>query len=88
MSKPEFTKRCPNVEVNILETTDAKIESKIVKGSVDIGITAMPILSPDIDYVELAKEQIVICVPATHSLRIGKDLSNNSITNPLLLQAS
>lgn len=82
---PEFQKRYPGIEINIIEGINSLIETEMLKGNLDICIETLPIETNGIDYKILDDDPIIIAVPESNPLCKKFDLSENSPNTPYLL---
>lgn len=66
---PSFTERFPSVRVMLYEETYDDLDSMLLRNEIDIGILKSPqTLSPDITYLPLFGEELVLVVNADHPL--------------------
>lgn len=65
---PEFAKRHPGIEVNLVEDTSAKLERFTSEGAVDFSLLSMPIEDPTLEYRPFITEEICLAVPNHHRL--------------------
>ncbi|MGU0172345.1 LysR substrate-binding domain-containing protein [Escherichia coli] len=59
------------IELVSLITTQQ--EEKIRRGELDVGLMRHPVYSPEIDYLELFDEPLVVVLPVDHPLAHEKD---------------
>lgn len=83
-----FGTQHPNINLELLSVDAAACEEMIEKGQVDIGIYTTPIMSPHIEYVPLEKDQLILVGNRNSAILQGKDLTGNSVDNPLVLEAA
>jgi LysR family hydrogen peroxide-inducible transcriptional activator len=64
----EYTRRFPNVELNITDGTIEEVSTKIFGQQLDMALVVLPFSGPGLEKVELCQESFVIAVPARHKL--------------------
>lgn len=57
---PEFKKRCPKIQIEIIEASSEELEKLIAEGMVDVGILHPPIMNRRLDSFELSSDRFVI----------------------------
>lgn len=82
---PEFLRNYPGIEVKIVEGKNDFFEDALKNNSIDLCILSLPIISAEIDYELISEEMILLVVPQDHPILQGKDLEDNSVYNPLLI---
>lgn len=83
---PEFKKRYPGIELQVVEGHSQFLEEEILKNHIDLAIGTLPILSPELDFELLSDEPIILAVPAEHPIAQGYDLSLNTPFTPYYLE--
>ncbi|MDY5842601.1 MAG: LysR family transcriptional regulator [Peptoniphilaceae bacterium] len=63
-----FKKINPYVNVNILEGSLAELDRYLNNGEIDIAVTILPISNPNISYVRLYEEEILLAMNKDHPL--------------------
>ncbi|WP_352403044.1 LysR family transcriptional regulator [Pyramidobacter sp.] len=59
---PEYSRRYPNIKIQIEQNLTASLEKGLLMGDIDVFIGTTPVSSPYIQYKPLAQEQICIVV--------------------------
>ena len=80
-----FGNKYPNIHLEVLSVDSAACEEMLIKGLVDVGFYTTPIVSPEIEYVPLQKDQLVLVTNRNSPVVRDKDLTGNSVDNPLVL---
>ncbi|AUY76553.1 LysR substrate-binding domain-containing protein [Escherichia coli] len=62
----------PSAEVSLITTQQ---EEKIRRGELDVGLMRHPVYSPEIDYLELFDEPLVVVLPVDHPLAHEKEIT-------------
>lgn len=83
---PYLKKTEPSLTVQIHEAADGDMEQLIKKGTVDAGILGSAIMSSELFSEVLAKEKLLLAVPAQHPVLAGIDTSGNTLDHPCVLQ--
>lgn len=83
---PEFKKRYPGIELQVVEGHSQFLEEEILKNHIDLAIGTLPILSPELDFELLSDEPIILAVPAEHPIAQRYDLSLNTPFTPYYLE--
>ncbi|MBR0256365.1 MAG: LysR family transcriptional regulator [Synergistaceae bacterium] len=89
---PAFSRKYPNVKVNVFEGTSDAIDAKLLEGDIDLAFYSKPHESnPHITYETLAHEELLICTCRNHmagkfAVNGGLDLS--AIRNERLILLS
>jgi DNA-binding transcriptional LysR family regulator len=65
---PVFKQRYPGISINLEEGITEKLEECAVTGITDFSIVLLPLSYPTLAYEELFKEEIILALPANHSL--------------------
>ncbi len=67
---PVFSRKYPNVKVNIFEGTSAVIDVKLLEGDIDLAFYSKPHeLNSHIEYETLASEELLICTCRNHKVK-------------------
>ena len=89
---PAFSRKYPNVKVNIFEGTSAAIDVKLLEGDIDLAFYSKPHESnPHIEYEVLAPEELLICTCRNHmagKLAAGGKLDLSAIRDERLILLS
>ena len=85
---PVFKKKYPGINIKLIEGTYSFLEDQLLKGYVDIILTATPTSSKEIEYKILAEEEVFLIVPEDHELIKGIDISENSLDNMIEIDVS
>lgn len=83
---PAFRTRYPGIELRVCEGHSQYLEEEILKNHIDLAIGTLPIFAPDLDFVSLSDEPIILAVPADHPIALEYDLSANSPSTPYYLE--
>lgn len=83
---PKFLKTHPGIEVKIVEGKNADFEKMLREGAVDLCIQSLPIMSMEIDYEIISEELVLLAVANNHPILDGKDLRENSVYHPVLIE--
>ncbi|HAG04422.1 MAG TPA: LysR family transcriptional regulator [Lachnospiraceae bacterium] len=76
MVLPEFRKQYPNIELTLTEAPSSRLETMLERGEVDICLMNLPIKSRNIEYEEITKENILLCVPPNFPENLVHDGKN------------
>ena len=63
---PIFYKMYPNVEFILFEEHADKLEQLLLDGIVDVIIIKLPLMLPNIEYIHLCEEELLLSVPCDH----------------------
>ena len=80
---PAYKKAYPKIDIEIVEGNNSLLEQKLLQGTVDYIVSSLPIINTGIEYESIREERIYLIIPQKHPLLEGKDLTDNSIFNPL-----
>ena len=83
---PAYRKLYPGIDLQIREGHSQYLEEEILKNHIDLAIGTLPVLAPDLDFVFLSDEPIILAVPADHPIAREYDLSLNSPATPYYLE--
>ena len=61
----------PHIALRITEGTNSVIEPQLVNGQLDLAVLAWPVMAPELNEVDLFKEDLVLIVDKTHELAQG-----------------
>lgn len=76
---PLFRRKQPNTRVELVSLITTEQEDKIRSGELDIGLMRHPIYSPEIDYLELLHEPLVVVLPVDHPLAKAEKVSASQL---------
>lgn len=65
---PAFRRIYPNIEVLITEAHMRKQERLLTEGHVDLAFLSLPLENPDIPYLNVMEEEILLAAPAGHPI--------------------
>lgn len=65
----EFLCKYPNFTITLEEGNSEYLESKLIKGEIDIALLTLPINYKSINYEEISREEIVIAASKRHSIK-------------------
>lgn len=74
------------VRLEYLDMDARRCEEALIKEEVDLAIYTDPVISDKIEYMPLAEDPLVLVVPRGNALTEGRDLKDNSLTNPLEME--
>lgn len=77
----------PGVQLEYLDMNTIRCEEALEKEEADIAIYTDPVISDKIEYMPLEEDPLTLIIPKDHALMAGRDLSLNSLSNPLELKA-
>lgn len=80
-----FTKIYPALQLSIVEESSFELRQLLEKGELDLGIINLYHPSPLLETLALGKEQIVACLPLTHSLANRSSISLSEIKDELFI---
>ena len=63
-----FRLRQPDTLIELVSLITTQQEEKIRRGELDVGLMRHPVYSPEIDYLELFDEPLVVVLPVDHPL--------------------
>ncbi|WP_046212704.1 cidABC operon transcriptional activator CidR [Paenibacillus wulumuqiensis] len=63
-----FHQMYPNVTIQLFEDGGKKVESDVVNGSLDIGVTVLPVTENILEYFSFTEEKLNLIVPNNHRL--------------------
>lgn len=64
----DYTRKYPNVELNITGGTVQDVAAQMWSGVLDLALVVPPLSSPALEKIQLFEESFVIVVPASHAL--------------------
>ena len=74
---PAFQEKHPNVKVTLFEGNSDDNDRRLLEGQVELAFYSMPSeANPKIEYVPMAREELLICAPKGHSL------ASRAVPNP------
>ncbi|WP_103106313.1 LysR family transcriptional regulator [Brevibacillus reuszeri] len=79
----EFHRTYPKLSLSVIEST--KILEQIIQGTIDIGVTTMPVSDERMTVIPLFHEEFALAVPAGHSLAIDKAVPFSQLKDLKLL---
>ncbi|MDM2905804.1 DNA-binding transcriptional regulator HcaR [Citrobacter sp. Cpo015] len=65
---PLFRLKQPDTHIELVSLITTEQEEKILSGELDVGLMRHPVYSPDLDYLELIHEPLVVVLPVNHPL--------------------
>lgn len=65
---PAFRHKYPNIEVSITEAHMRKQERLLTEGHVDVAFLSLPLENPDIPYLKVMDEEILLAAPLDHPI--------------------
>jgi DNA-binding transcriptional LysR family regulator len=65
---PVFQNQFPNVKITVHEQNSEALEDLILSGEIDLAFFSLPILRPNIDYVLIKNEEILLIMSPGHPL--------------------
>lgn len=65
---PAFRRKYPNIEVSITEAHMRKQERLLTEGHVDVAFLSLPLENPDIPYLKVMEEEILLAAPIGHPI--------------------
>lgn len=72
---PLFRLKQPETHIELVSLITTEQEEKILRGELDVGLMRHPVYSPEIDYLELIHEPLVVVLPVNHPLAQEKTIS-------------
>lgn len=81
---PKFREKFPGIEVIFVEGTSSELEDLAIKGSTDITIMTLPIKDDLFNYESIAKEEILVALPANQALCKNSIKSDSSKNRPTI----
>lgn len=63
-----FLKRCPDVDLLLIENTTARLVESLQSGDLDLALLSLPISNQDLICSELFREPVLLAVPPKHDL--------------------
>ena len=82
---PAFSKKYPNITIDVTEAHMAELEKRLLDGSVDICMSTLPISLDILDYEEIFDDPIVIGVSRDTAFARQFDLSGNTLFTPYVI---
>ena len=82
---PAFTKRYPDITIDITEAHMTELERLLLDGSLDICMSTLPISIDILDYEEIFDDPIVIGVSRDSDFARRFDLSENTLFTPYII---
>ncbi|WP_312113158.1 LysR family transcriptional regulator [Brevibacillus reuszeri] len=79
----EFHRTYPKLSLSVIEST--KILEQIIQGTIDIGVTTMPVSDERMTVIPLFHEEFALAVPASHSLADEKAIPFSRLKDLKLL---
>ena len=65
---PLFRLKQPDTHIELVSLITTEQEERILRGELDVGLMRHPVYSPDLDYLELIHEPLVVVLPVNHPL--------------------
>lgn len=65
---PLFRLKQPDTHIELVSLITTEQEEKILRGELDVGLMRHPVYSPELDYLELIHEPLVVVLPVNHPL--------------------
>ncbi|WP_204526160.1 DNA-binding transcriptional regulator HcaR [Citrobacter cronae] len=72
---PLFRLKQPDMHIELVSLITTEQEEKILRGELDVGLMRHPVYSPELDYLELIHEPLVVVLPVNHPLANEKAIS-------------
>ncbi|MCL5518636.1 DNA-binding transcriptional regulator HcaR [Citrobacter cronae] len=72
---PLFRLKQPDTLIELVSLITTEQEEKILRGELDVGLMRHPVYSPELDYLELIHEPLVVVLPVNHPLANEKAIS-------------
>ncbi|MDM2933123.1 DNA-binding transcriptional regulator HcaR [Citrobacter sp. Cu233] len=72
---PLFRLKQPDTHIELVSLITTEQEEKILRGALDVGLMRHPVYSPELDYLELFHEPLVVVLPVNHPLASEKAIS-------------
>lgn len=72
---PLFRLKQPDTHIELVSLITTEQEEKILRGELDVGLMRHPVYSPELDYLELIHEPLVVVLPVNHPLANEKAIS-------------
>ncbi|QBX83078.1 DNA-binding transcriptional regulator HcaR [Citrobacter tructae] len=72
---PLFRLKQPDTHIELVSLITTAQEEKILRGELDVGLMRHPVYSPELDYLELIHEPLVVVLPVNHPLASEKTIS-------------
>lgn len=82
---PLFNKKYPGINIDIVDRTNSGFINELSKGIITLAFCALPLDNQDLNYEYLSSAHIVVYIPQNHPILRGRDLTDNSIENPLVI---
>jgi LysR family transcriptional regulator, hydrogen peroxide-inducible genes activator len=83
---PDFQKAFPEVDVQLVEDSTARLVEKLQSGDLDIAVASLPVKNPDIICSELFREPLFLAVSKGHPLADKSAVDLRAfVDEPLLL---
>ena len=74
-AKLRARKIVPDTLIELVSLITTQQEEKIRRGELDVGLMRHPVYSPEIDYLELFDEPLVVVLPVDHPLAHEKEIT-------------
>ena len=81
-----FLEQYKDIKLELQDASAQKCEQMIERDEIDIAVYTDPVCSHKIEYVPLIKDKLVIAVPKDYFLLKDKNITGNSLSNPLELE--
>ena len=75
---PVFKEKYPGIEFSLVEASSTKLETLLLKGSVDLCLMNLPLSSPNIAYEKISCEKILLAAPP--DFKYEKNTRNESMS--------
>lgn len=72
---PLFRLKQPDTHIELVSLITTEQEEKILSGELDVGLMRHPVYSPELEYLELIHEPLVVVLPVNHPLASEKAIS-------------
>lgn len=75
----------PLLQLEVPDRSAQECENDLLEGKIELAVYTDPILSPQLEYMPLERDDLIFVLSRTSSILAGKDLTENSLDQPLLL---
>lgn len=82
---PEFIAAFPQVDVQFITGSHDFLENSVLNGSLDFAVLPLPLHSSRLSYTLIVTERMVFAVPPAHPLLADKQVTDDTLAHPILL---
>jgi DNA-binding transcriptional LysR family regulator len=63
---PAFCEQFPGIDISLIEGNTVELQEYALSGTTDFSLVYLPLLHPELDYVKIVDEEILVALPSKH----------------------